>query len=177
VAVEPGAELAESCRSNGLEVVAAPVESAAAEAEARGDVVTSFEVVEHVHDPLEFVKAVGRMARPGGLVLVTGLGGDGFDVRVLGPAAGAVSPPHHLNFLSVAGFERLFERAALVDVEVETPGELDVELVQKAGAELDPFLELLLRRRGPEVHAAFQAFLRDARLSSHTWIWARRPGP
>ena len=179
VAVEPGRDLAEACRAVGVRVVEAPVEDAR-ELESSGDLVTSFEVLEHVHDPLSFVAAMARIAKPGGTVLVTGLCGDGLDVQVLGAAANAVSPPHHLNFLSVHGLERMFERAGLEAVEVETPGELDVELVRRAVEEgrapaLPRFLDLLLTRRDERVWAAFQRFLQDARLSSHTWIWARRP--
>lgn len=177
VAVEPGEDLAEQARGRGLRVVEKPVELCE-ELSREADVVTSFEVIEHVHDPFEFVRAVARLARPGGLVLVTGLNGDGFDVQVLWSEAKAVSPPHHLNFLSVAGLESLFERAGLGEVEVETPGELDVEIVRKGLEEgLAPdaprFLRLLLERRNGEVGEGFQRFLREARLSSHTWIWAR----
>jgi SAM-dependent methyltransferase len=178
VAVEPGRELADQARAEGLEVVEEPVEGCGSLAGA-GDLVTSFEVLEHVHDPLAFVAALARLARPGGQVLVTCLGGDGFDVQSLRGEAHAVSPPHHLNFLSVAGLERLFARAGLEDVEVETPGELDAELVATAlgdgrGDGLPPFYALLLERRSPEVRDAFQRFLREARLSSHAWVWGRR---
>jgi SAM-dependent methyltransferase len=180
VAIEPGRELAQQARANGLEVVEKTVE-AASELAARGDLVTSFEVIEHIHNPLEFVTALRALAKPGGLALVTGLGGDGFDVQTLWESSTAVTPPHHLNFLSLEGFERLFARAGFTDVAVETPGQLDVELVQKAvdegrAPELDRFVALLLERRGPEVHEAFQQFLQVARLSSHTWIWGRAPG-
>lgn len=176
VAVEPGEDLAEQARARGLRVVEKPVELCD-ELGGEADVVTSFEVIEHVHDPLEFVRAVARLAKPGGLILVTGLNGDGFDVQVLWSEAKAVSPPHHLNFLSVEGLESLFRRAGLSEIEVETPGELDVEIVRKGLAEgLAPdaprFLHLLLERRNGEVGATFQRFLQEARLSSHTWIWA-----
>lgn len=176
VAVEPGEDLAEQARAHGLQVIERPVELCD-ELAGEADIVTSFEVIEHVHDPLAFVRAVAHLAKPGGLVLVTGLNGDGFDVQVLWSEAQAVSPPHHLNFLSVEGLESLFERAGFTEVEVETPGELDVEIVRKGLAEgLAPdaprFLRLLLERRNGEVGERFQGFLRDARLSSHTWIWA-----
>jgi SAM-dependent methyltransferase len=178
VAVEPGAELAASARGAGLRVIEQPVESCT-ELEGAADLVTSFEVLEHVHDPLAFVSSLARLAKPGGLVLVTGLGGDGFDVQVLWERSKSVSPPHHLNFMSVDGLERLFERAGLHDVAVETPGELDVELVRKGLDDIGDsgelrFVRLLVERRGEEVAAAFQRFLQEARLSSHTWIWARR---
>src|SRR3954449_10242805 len=172
-AVEPGRELAEQCRALGLEVVEKPADDAH-ELEGAGDVVTSFEVIEHVHDPVGFVRSIARLAKPGGLVLVTGLGGDGLDVQVLWEPSSAVSPPHHLNFLSVQGFEAMFRRAGLVDVEVETPGELDVELVQKAMANgtataVPRFIARLLSHRDETVLADFQRFLQRARMSSHTW--------
>jgi len=176
VAVEPGEDLAAQARAHGLQVIEKPVEDCDG-LEGEADIVTSFEVLEHVHDPLAFLGAVARLAKPGGLLLVTGLNGDGFDVQVLWSEAKAVSPPHHLNFLSVEGLESLCRRAGLTGVEIETPGELDVEIVRKGLAEgLAPdvprFLRLLLQRRNGEVGARFQDFLRDARLSSHTWIWA-----
>jgi SAM-dependent methyltransferase len=172
IAVEPGEDLAHQARAHGLSVVESPVEQCD-ELAGEADVVTSFEVIEHVHDPLTFVRAIGRLARPGGLVLVTGLNGDGFDVQVLWGDAKAVSPPHHLNFLSVEGLDALFRRAGLSDVEVETPGELDVEIVRNGlPADAPRFLRLLLERRDGDVGDRFQAFLREAKLSSHTWIWA-----
>jgi 2-polyprenyl-3-methyl-5-hydroxy-6-metoxy-1,4-benzoquinol methylase len=178
VAVEPGKDLAAQARAHGLRVVERPVELSG-ELEGEADIVTSFEVIEHVHDPLAFVRAVARLAKPGGQILVTGLNGDGFDVQVLWSEAKAVSPPHHLNFLSVAGLESLFQRAGLTSIEVETPGELDVEIVRKGLADgLAPdasrFFHLLLERRNGEVGERFQDFLRAAKLSSHTWIWATK---
>ena len=177
IAVEPGADLAAAVRAAGIECVEKPVEECDQLA-GRADLVTSFELLEHVHDPLEFVTSLGRLARPGGVVLITGLGCDGFDIQVLWERSKSITPPHHLNFLSVRGLERLCERAGLSDVAVDTPGQLDAELVSKGlddlgeGGELR-FVRLLLERRGPEIAAAFQSFLREARLSSHTWIWAR----
>jgi 2-polyprenyl-3-methyl-5-hydroxy-6-metoxy-1,4-benzoquinol methylase len=176
VAVEPGEDLAARARAHGLRVVEKPVESSS-ELAGGADIVTSFEVIEHVHDPLAFVRAVAHLAKPGGRILVTGLNGDGFDVQVLWSEAKAVSPPHHLNFLSIEGLRLLFQRAGLSDIEIETPGELDVEIVRKGLEEgLAPdaprFLRLLLGERNGEVGERFQEFLRGAGLSSHTWIWA-----
>jgi SAM-dependent methyltransferase len=179
MAVEPGRKLAEICRSKGFETLEAPVEDAGALA-GRGDLVVCFEVLEHVFSALEFVSAVAALAKPGGWIVVTTLCADGIDIQTLRGRSKSVSPPHHLNFLSVAGLENLFNRCGLHDVEVLTPGRLDVDILRNAWradpAALDGhrFLETLLAHRDASVHQAFQEFLAASRLSSHGWVVGRK---
>ena len=177
--IEPGASLAEVCRHRGIPVLESSVEEADTWA-GQADLVTSFEVIEHVHSPFQFTKALHRLLRPGGTVLLTGLGIDGFDTQILWEKSKSIQPPHHLNFLSVEGFQHLFRAAGFESVTVTTPGELDVDIVLNALADnpessgLCRFHRLLLKRRGPEVHARFQEFLAWAGLSSHVWVWGQR---
>ena len=49
----------------------------------KADLVVCFEVIEHVHDPLLFVKIIWEMVAPGGIAVFTGLGVEGFDIQVL----------------------------------------------------------------------------------------------
>jgi SAM-dependent methyltransferase len=178
LAIEPGHNLAEACRAKGFEVIEDIAENVVGR-DGAADLVVCFEVLEHVWEPLQFVEQMVRLAKPGGLVFLTTLGVDGFDIQTLWERSNAIFPPHHINFLSVAGFERLFERAGLTDIEVRTPGKLDVDIVRNAWAaepalaEGHRFLAHLLEdeRRA----AAFQAFLADNRLSSHTWVMGRKP--
>jgi len=179
IAVEPDSALAAQARENGHEVVVSASEEVGAW-NAAGDFVSTFEVIEHVFDPFAFVASLAKFCRPGGTILVTGLGGDGFDVRMLGAASKSVSVPHHLNFLSVRGLERMFDRAGYVNAVVETPGQLDVELVIKgmrdaSDLQIPPFIRTLLEDRDAETLTRFQEFLQASRLSSHTWIWAQCP--
>jgi SAM-dependent methyltransferase len=180
LAVEPGRKLAEVCRSKGFETLEVPVEDARAWAGA-ADLAVCFEVLEHVYSPLEFVQCMARLVTPGGRILVSSLGVDGFDIQVLWERSRSVSPPHHLNFPSVEGFTRLFERAGLVDVTVLTPGRLDVDIVRNAFAENpsiaadNRFLRLLIEKRSGAVHDAFQQFLATHSLSSHVWVLATKP--
>ena len=179
LAVEPGRKLAAICREKGFETLEQPVERAA-EWEGRSDLAVCFEVLEHVFEPLAFVRAMAALLRPGGHLLMSSLGADGFDVQVLWEKSRSVSPPHHLNFMSVAGFERLFDRAGLSDVQVLTPGRLDVDIVRGAlagdpSSVDDRFLRLLLSQP-PDVLDAFQRFLAEHRLSSHVWVLAKKPG-
>ncbi len=182
VAVEPADRLAQICRDKGLETYQGFAADAGADPTWTGqaDLVVSFEVVEHVHAPVDFVADLARLVRPGGHVLFTGLCGTGFDIMTLGPLSKAVAPPHHLNFLSLAGVTHLLERTGLEPVTITTPGQLDVDLVAQAlagndQAVADPFLRHLLRHGDDEQRAGFQRFLAENRLSSHMWVLARRP--
>lgn len=178
LAVEPGEKLAATCRSHGFETLEEPVERAGVWA-GRGDLVACFEVLEHVHSPLEFASALAALVRPGGHLVLTSLGVEGFDIQVLWEKSKSLSPPHHLNFLSLRGFTELFTRAGLSTVDVLTPGRLDVDIVMNAAMD-DPslvagnrFLERLFKRDAP-TREAFQNFLAENRLSSHTMVLAQR---
>lgn len=178
IAIEPSAHLASECRAKGFATLEDIVENVAG-LENAADLVVCFEVLEHVHQPVEFLATLRGLARPGGLVFISTLGVDGFDIQTLWDKSNVVFPPHHINFLSVAGFARLFERVGLADVEITTPGQLDVDIVRNA-VKSDPALlegqRFLARLVGDDALAAsFQAFLAANRLSSHSWVIGRRP--
>jgi SAM-dependent methyltransferase len=177
-AVEPNATLAGRCRELGFNVYEGPGESADEHFRGVADVATCFEVVEHVPKLIEFVSSMQALLRPGGLAVVTTLGCDGFDIQLLWNEANCICPPSHVNFCSRKGFACLFERAGFTDVEVLTPGELDVDIVRNKLAEKEIALsrfERLILSSGPETLADFQSFLQRHRLSSHSWVVARKP--
>ena len=181
LAVEPGPALAETCRRRGLTVFAGFVEGAAKQDFAgKADLVLSNEVIEHVPAPAEFLAALGRLARPGGLIVATGLCGSGFDIAALREKSNAVSPPHHLNFLSRKGVGLMLARAGLEEIEFLTPGKLDVDIVVNAlaadpNATQDPVARRLALEADDAARTAFQESLAANGLSSHMWIVARRP--
>jgi SAM-dependent methyltransferase len=179
VAVEPSAALAKECRAKDFEVVENIVEQVGDGYEGFADLVVCFEVLEHVYEPAAFMKSLIRLARPGGLVFVSTLCIDGFDLQTLWHKSNQIFPPHHINFLSVAGFEKLFMQAGLVDVSVTTPGKLDVDIVRNASRQ-DPnlldgqrFLQRLISNE--RAATAFQDFLATNRLSSHAWVLGKVP--
>ena len=177
LAIEPSASLARECRSKSFEVVEEIVENVTGH-DNSADLVTCFEVLEHVYDPLSFLEVLKRLVRPGGYVFVSTLCIDGFDLQVLWDKSNQVFPPHHINFLSVSGFEKLFQRAGLTDITVTTPGQLDVDIVRNA-CKYDPellneqrFLSNLLADDSSAI--ALQQFLVEQRMSSHAWVIGRR---
>ncbi|MEQ9364470.1 MAG: SAM-dependent methyltransferase, partial [Leptospirales bacterium] len=134
--------------------------------------VISSEVIEHVFSPRGFAESVARLARPGGHVLLTGLGYEGFDILNLQELSNSIFPPHHINFLSIKGFERLFSDCGMTDIEVRTPGRLDVDIVLNSGHGGE-FMRVLAER-GEEAVADLQALLVKHKLSSHIWAFARK---
>jgi SAM-dependent methyltransferase len=178
VGIEPNPGLASVCRERGFRVVEKAVENIAP-GELQANVVTAFEVLEHVHDPDRFLSSVARLLKPGGFLILTTLTSSGFDIQTLWERSKAVTPPQHLNFVSVEGMRKLIERAGLAIVELTTPGRLDVNIVENAyaadpAAPLPRFLRYLFEHRDEATREQLQAFLQGARLSSHVRVVARR---
>jgi len=179
-AIDPGSKAIERCREKGFEAYQTTAEQVK-EWQGWADMVVSFEVLEHVHDPLLFVKSVMKFLTPGGIVLITTLNHEGMDLRLLRERSGQVLPPLHINFLSVTGFRNLFARAGFSEIKTQTPGRLDVDIIANALEEgllerkkLDPFLDWLFYKADDDIKQKFQGYLADSGMSSHIWIWARK---
>lgn len=178
LAIEPSSSLAEECRSKGFEVIEDIAENVSGY-QCVADLVVCFEVLEHVFDPLSFIKTLTNLARSGGHVFVSTLSVDGFDIQTLWERSNSIFPPHHINFLSIKGFRQLFERAGLEMVSISTPGVLDVDIVRNAFQKSpgpfknNRFVRQLLENN--ERATSFQEFLSNNCLSSHAWIFAKKP--
>lgn len=139
---------------------------------------TAFEQLERQPSPIEFLQRAVAMLEPGGLLFLTTRSASGFDVRILWDAASHIFVPEHLNLPTTEGMEALLDRVGLEVVELSTPGQLDLEIVQRArreeGVALPPFAEYLLGNRDQRVHAEFQEFLQKSRLSSHLRVAAQK---
>jgi len=142
--------------------------------------VMSFEVIEHVISPMEFLNDLSALAQPGGILLITGLCGSGFDIQILGENSRSVSPPQHLNFISIQGVESLLKRCGLEKISFTTPGVLDVDIVRNSFAD-DPttvsnsFFHQLFLQDDEKVLKNLQKFITSNNQSSHMWILARKP--
>ena len=178
IAVEPTPALADTCRKKGLEVIQQPIEQVDFGATAV-DGIASFEVLEHIFSPKEFVAVCSRILKPGGLLVLSCPNGQGFDVAVMGPVADTVDA-EHLNYFNPGSLSRLVESAGFKVLEVLTPGVLDAELVRKKVLEgafdlsRQPFLQRVLIDDWDRLGAPFQQFLADNRLSSHMWLVAQK---
>jgi 2-polyprenyl-3-methyl-5-hydroxy-6-metoxy-1,4-benzoquinol methylase len=178
VAVEPTPSLVRTCRERGLEVIDRPIEQVELEGGAF-DVVTSFEVIEHLFRPSEYVRQCARVLKPGGILILTCPNVKGFDVMVLREGSNAVDP-EHLNYFHPASLSRLVSGHGFEVLEIQTPGKLDAELVRKRAlsGEFDlsgqPFLKHVLLDEWERLGDRFQAWIAESGLSSHMWLVARR---
>lgn len=106
---------------------------------------------------------------------------DGFDIQTLWRDSKSISPPHHLNFVSIEGFQKLFDRAGMEIIDISTPGKLDLNIVgnylkeHSKTSETSLFGSRFIERLNghPELATKFQTFLADNLLSSHVWIFGR----
>lgn len=178
VAIEPSPDLAETCEAAGFRVIRAPLEGVGPAA-CRASVLTSFEVLEHLFSPLEFLRAARSLLVPNGLLVFTTLTVSGWDMQVLWDRSKSISPPHHINLLTTEGLTQLVQSAGFRVEEIATPGHLDVDIVHNMLDE-DPTLPLpryiryLFERRGEETWRELQEFLQRNALSSHVRVTARR---
>lgn len=180
VAVEPTPDLAKTCRGRGLEVLELPVEQIQLGDNELFDVVASFEVIEHLFAPKDFVGHMTRLLKPGGIMMLACPNGLGFDIETLGAASNTVDH-EHLNYFNPKSLAGLLAQSGLELLESFTPGKLDAELVRNKillgefDVSKQPFLKKILVDEWGQLGAAFQDFLVQQGLSSNMWIVARKP--
>ncbi len=177
IAIEPSPEQAEICRNSGIEVIQKPVEAIEDSAK-RFDFLTAFEILEHLHSPRRFVAIVRDILKPGGWLLLTSLNGLGFDIQVLWERSKNVYPPCHINFLNPHSLSQMLEGIGFRVHTVETPGQLDWDIVQGAiehhDAQPERFWKVVAQRVGPAGKQGLQKWIRENSLSSHMRVLAQR---
>lgn len=177
IAVELTPDLAERCRRRGIEVIESPIEEVAPEV-VKADVLASFETIEHLFNPYQFLTACRQRINPGGVLVLSCPNMLGFDTMTLGPLSKSVGG-EHLNLFNPRSMARLLSRAGFEVLSLDTPGKLDAELVRKAifdgryTVKDQPFLAYVLLDEWETLGDPFQAFLSAHGLSSHMVAVAR----
>jgi SAM-dependent methyltransferase len=177
--IERTPEMADACRARGLTVIEQAVEDVPFQQVGKADVVVSFEVIEHLFDPTQYLRSTARLLPAGGLLLLTCPNGEGFDTAMLGALSVAVDS-EHVNLFNAHSLAVLLERCGFEVLEQATPGRLDAELVREAvlAGQLDisanPFLRTVLVEEWERLGQPFQAFLAANGLSGHLRTLARK---
>ncbi len=177
VAIEPSTEMVAICQEKGLEVIPCAVEDVQGW-DGKFDLLTSFELFEHLYAPAEFLKKAWRLLHPGGYLLLTTLNGEGFDIQILWEKSKSVAPPHHLNFFNPRSIAMLLRANNFIVDKVDTPGKLDWDIVEGMYKEegLDPgrFWRLVAEQAEPSVKSRLQDWISLSGLSSHMRILAKK---
>lgn len=177
VVIEPAPHLAAICRNRGLPTVEAFLEDLeAGQLDAAPKALVSFELFEHLHDPRAFLARVFELLAPGEAFMFTTLSGTGVDIRALWQDSRAVTPPYHLNFLNPASVRTLLESIGLEPLAVETPGKLDVSILENNADHIkDRFWRTFIRFAGEKEKAECQDLIARTGWSSHMMVCCRRP--
>ena len=176
VAVEPNADLANTCRSSGIEVVEDTIENIEPGKYA-ADVLAAFEVIEHLFSPQTFIKNCLKLLKTNSIMILTCPNYKGFDIEALAHNSDSIDA-EHINMFNPESLELLLNRCGFKVLECTTPGELDVEILRNKVLNNEyslagqPFLRSVLMDRWEELGRRFQEFLKENKLSSHMWVVA-----
>jgi 2-polyprenyl-3-methyl-5-hydroxy-6-metoxy-1,4-benzoquinol methylase len=130
----------------------------------RYDVVTSFNVLEHVKQPMTLLREMSERLSPGGLLVLTTPNPSCIHRRLRGLNKwNMVCPPHHINLFTRTALQEMLARMGFEALEYSTLSTY-INSVRKIDTE-----SLVLRR------AAFQA-LKSANLGADHFIICRKRG-
>jgi len=176
-AVEPSPDLASVCRNSGIDVDETTIEDYAKNTQVKFDIAVCFEVIEHLFDPIDMLTSVGSILKDKGLFIFSCPNGMGFDLQVLGEKSETYDH-EHLNYFNPSSVHRLLNRAGFDLLTVETPGDLDVSIVQReisngiCRLENDNFLRTIFSNKSEQLDGLFQEFLQKSNLSSNMFVTA-----
>lgn len=177
VAVEPATALQEVCIEKDIQVIPKFLDDIK-EVDlpfGRENVIAaiSFELMEHLHNPDSFIEKCRGVLNDEGILILTTLNWNGFDIQVLQEKSNSIHPPHHINFFTPESISILLKRHGFEVLEVSTPGKLDVDIAKKQISDIEnPFICRILNGNDI-VKSKFQTFLQESCLSSHMMIVAR----
>jgi len=178
IALEPSLAQAEICRELGLDVECCFAEELAGYDEAF-DLLTSFELFEHLSEPSTFIRKMHRLLKPGGYLLMTTLNGMGFDIQILWEKSKSVTPPHHLNFFNPDSVRILLELLGFTNVRVTTPGQLDWDIVEgmitNSNFNAGRFWCDFSKKGSPQAKGDLQNWISRNNFSSHMQVVAQKP--
>lgn len=138
------------------------------------DVVTVWEVLEHVERPGDILRDIFRVVKPGGWVFAYTENIESFNAFVTGPYAEMIAPDVHLRHYSPATFRLEFERAGFAVDQVYTRG-LDLSHISKTVAAYPHAVPLGVPELSPESCLELQEWINHLGKGDNLRLYARRP--
>ncbi len=178
IAVEPTSDLAKTCQEKGIEIINNPIEKVNFENQSI-DVIVSYEVIEHLFSPQNFIKKCAEFLKPGGILVLTCPNGKGFEILALQEKADTIDH-EHLNYFNTSSIAILVEHLGFEIIELSTPGVLDADIVRNKimngtlDISSDHFLQFIFTENWEKIGQNFQFFLSNNKMSTHMMIIARK---
>tara|TARA_B100000029_G_C17598862_1_gene965106 strand:+ start:512 stop:1489 length:978 start_codon:yes stop_codon:yes gene_type:complete len=175
-ALEPSASMAKECRLNNISVYENTIEKI--KINKKFDVITCFELFEHLYDPKLFLQKVYNLLNKNGVFYFTTLNGMGFDIQMLRENSNSIYPPYHINFFNPKSIELLLKKIGFNIIFVDTPGKLDLSIVENNMNLLEEdkriFFEKFIKNENKQYKEKFQKYLQENKLSSHMRVAVKK---
>jgi SAM-dependent methyltransferase len=122
--IELAADAAKHCRRTGLNVVTGVADAATLAGLGQFDVITMFDVIEHLPAPGEVLSLAARHLRPGGIIVITTGDFASLPARVMGPKWRLMTPPQHLWFFTRDSIRAMGESIGLKIIDFAHPAKV-----------------------------------------------------
>ena len=141
------------------------------------DVIASFEVIEHIFDPKNFLSKAYSLLKENSLLIMTFPNYNGFDISTLMNVSDSIDH-EHLNYFNAESIDMALKEAGFKNINITTPGVMDVDLVRNkildGKFKPDPFINEVCINRYDEIGGKFQKFLINNKLSSNMMVIANK---
>ena len=108
IGIEPGVAQAATCREMGIEIIEMTLEQVDV-LDTPADIIASFETIEHVYSPRDFINRCHKLLAPGGLLVITCPNYEGFDIMTLGILSDSLDA-EHINMFNPSALRGLVEK-------------------------------------------------------------------
>ena len=144
------------------------------------DLVTCFELFEHVYDPNIFIKSLNNILSKNGLLYLSTLNAVGFDIKYLRENSKSIYPPYHLNFFTIKSMRKILTLNGFKNIKIITPGMLDFDIINKNQKYVkDPVMKKILQiLNNKKINSSdikkIQKTIYLNNLSSHMLVMAKK---
>jgi len=139
------------------------------------DLVTAYDILEHVQDPKAFLRGLMGLLNPGGVIAIATPDTEHFLRKLLGRSWPMLQPMQHTFLFGRAGLSRLMQDVGFADVRAEAAEKvLTLEYLFDQVAEPSPLLGGVLQKFGRVLPRSIKSRPMGLNLSE-MFVTARRP--
>ncbi len=170
-----------AAEAKGVQMLTKPIEDL--NIQNQYDLISLFEVLEHLSNPRETLEACFKANTTGGSIVITIPNIEGFEFETLGMSHSNICPPSHLNHFSPSTLPKLLSDIGYEITDIETPGYLDVDNVRnamlsgKVNSTGSKFLDKIIISDAPnaaEEREALQGIVARSGKSGHLRVVAKK---